>query len=177
MVNASVSVALGLGSNLGDREANLAFAREELARRGITWTAVSSLYETEPVGPVADQPPYLNQAGTGVTELAPQALLQVCLAIEAERGRIRTIRWGPRVLDIDVLLYGESILREEGLTVPHPEMARRAFVLLPLAEIAPTRIVPGTGQPIGELAEIVADKEGVRLWRSGDTKPPTRAEK
>jgi len=165
-------VAIGLGSNLGNREEHLQYARNELAQRGVTWTAVSSLYETNPVGPVADQPPYLNQAAVGVTNLSPGALLQICLAVEAERGRVRTLRWGPRTLDIDILLYGENPVDEPELTIPHLEMANRAFVLVPLAEIAPDWMVPGSGQTVATLAEIVAGKEGVRLWRSGDTKPP-----
>lgn len=148
-----------------------------MAKRGVTWTAISSLYETSSVGPVADQPTYLNQAAVGVTNLSSGALLQVCLAVEAERGRERTLRWGPRTLDIDILLYGDSAVNEPELTIPHPEMANRAFVLLPLAEIAPNWQVPGYGQTIAALAETAAGKEGVRLWRSGDTKPPMQMEK
>ncbi len=163
-------IAIALGSNLGDREANLAFGRDELARRGITWQSVSSLYETEPVGPVADQPPFLNQVAVGATLLSPAALLTVCLQVEAERGRERTIHWGPRTLDLDVLLYDDEIINEAALTVPHREMANRAFVLVPLAEIAGDQVVPGYNRTVQELLATAAGREGVRIWRSSDTK-------
>jgi 2-amino-4-hydroxy-6-hydroxymethyldihydropteridine diphosphokinase len=163
-------VAIALGSNLGDREANLAFGRDELAKRGVIWQAVSSLYETEPVGPVADQPPFLNQVSVGVTLLAPRALLEVCLLVESERGRERTVHWGPRTLDLDVLLYGEAVIEEPDLIVPHREMANRAFVLVPLAEIRGDWVVPGYNRSVRELLGAVAGREGVRIWRSSDTK-------
>ena len=174
--SSSARVAVGLGSNVGDREANLAFGRDELAARGaVTWRAVSSVYETAPVGPVADQPPFLNQAGVGETNLAPRALLEVCLAVEWARGRERTLRWGPRTLDLDLLLFGDEVIDEPGLVVPHPEMSRRAFVLIPLAEIAGGWTIPGTGTTVEQLAATVPGREGVlsQPWRSSATKPPT----
>jgi 2-amino-4-hydroxy-6-hydroxymethyldihydropteridine diphosphokinase len=165
-----VNIALALGSNLGDREANLAFGREELGRRGVQWQAISSLYETEPVGPVADQPPFLNQVAIGATLLTARALLEVCLHVEKMRGRERTVHWGPRTLDLDILLYGNSILEERDLIVPHREMAGRAFVLVPLAEIAGDWLVPGYNKTVRELLAATAGREGVRIWQSSDTK-------
>ncbi len=164
------TVAIALGSNLGDREAHLAFGRDELTRRGVIWQAVSSLYQTEPVGPVADQPPFLNQVAVGATVLPPRALLQVCLQVESERGRERTVHWGPRTLDLDILLYGAEEIEEPDLIVPHREMASRAFVLVPLAEVAGDWAVAGYNRSVLELLATVAGREGVRIWRSSDTK-------
>lgn len=134
---------LGLGSNLGDREAMLRAAIAALdATPDVRVTAVSSLYETPPWGPVP-QGPYLNACVALDTTLSPRELLTLCLAIERDHGRERAIRWGPRTLDIDVLLYGDEAIDEEGLIVPHPRMTERAFVLVPLAEIAPELSIGG----------------------------------
>ena len=169
-------VAIGLGSNLGDRAENLAAGRKGLATRGVTWQAISQVYETEPLLPdtpqTTEQRAYLNQVAVGETELSPQALLEVCLGVEQEQGRVRTVRWGPRTLDLDILLYADRRIEEPGLIVPHPEMARRAFVLIPLAEAAPDWPVPGTGKTAAELAATVPGREGVRVWRSSAMKPP-----
>ena len=165
-------IAIGFGSNLGDREANLAFGREELGRQGVCWTSVSPLYETEPVGPVADQPPFLNQVAIGETSLPPDTLLKMCLAVEQARGRVRTVHWGPRTLDLDILLFGDRNIREAGLTIPHPEMGNRAFVLVPLADVAPEWVVPDTGgKTVRKLRdELAMGREGIRLWPTSDTK-------
>lgn len=168
-------VAIGFGSNVGDRAAHLAFGRARLGE-AIRWTAISPIFETTPVGPVADQPPFLNQVGVGETDSSPHALLDLCLAIERERGRERTVRWGPRTLDLDVLLCGDRIIGEPPvLIVPHPELARRAFVLVPLAEIAPGWVVPGIGKTVAVLRDAIEidGREGVTVWRSSATKPPT----
>jgi len=134
---------LGLGSNLGDREALLRAAIAALdATPGVRVTSISSLYETPPWGPVP-QGPYLNACVALDTTLSPRELLTLCLAIERDHGRERAIRWGPRTLDMDVLLYGDESIDEEGLIVPHPRMAERAFVLVPLAEIAPDLRIGG----------------------------------
>lgn len=134
---------LGLGGNLGDREAMLRAAIAALdATPDVRVTAVSSLYETPPWGPVP-QGPYLNACVALDTTLSPRELLTLCLAIERDHGRERAIRWGPRTLDIDVLLYGDEAIDEEGLIVPHPRMTERAFVLVPLAEIAPELSIGG----------------------------------
>ena len=163
-----------MGANLGDREANLAFGRDELARRGgIRWTLLSPIFETEPVGPVAGQNSYLNQVGIGETEWSAQALLNLCLSVEAARGRERSVRWGPRTLDLDVLLFGDQRIDTPSLRIPHPEMTGRAFVLVPLAEIAPTWVIPGTGKTVqevmSELMSSVTGRNGVRRWRSSAT--------
>ena len=165
-------VAIGLGSNLGDRAANLAFGRDALALRGVTWTAVSPIYETDPVGPVADQPAFLNQAAISETSLAAKTLLEVCLDIERERGRVRSVHWGPRTLDLDILLYGDLRIEEQGLTIPHAELANRAFVLVPLADVAADWPVPGTaGYTVRNLRDALSvGCEGVRLWRTSDTR-------
>ena len=134
---------LGLGSNLGDREALLRAAIAALnATPGVRVTSISSLYETPPWGPVP-QGPYLNACVALETTLSPRELLTLCLAIERDHGRERAIRWGPRTLDMDVLLYGDESIDEEGLIVPHPRMTERAFVLVPLAEIAPDLRIGG----------------------------------
>ncbi|MCX5569182.1 2-amino-4-hydroxy-6-hydroxymethyldihydropteridine diphosphokinase [Kaistia nematophila] len=149
-------VYLGLGSNLGDREAMLRAAISALAATpGVHVTAISSLYETPPWGPVP-QGPYLNACIELDTTLSARAVLDLSLRIERDHGRERAIRWGPRTLDIDVLLYGDAAIDEEGLIVPHPRMIERAFVLVPLAEIAPEATVAGrTIHAI--LAEVETD--------------------
>src|SRR5690606_2631377 len=123
-------------------------------------TRISSLYETPPWGPVP-QGPYLNACIGVETSLSPRALLELGLAIERDHGRERTIRWGPRTLDIDLLLYGTDHVDEDGLIVPHPRMAERAFVLVPLAEIAPELEVDG--RPVPQLLEELAASEIVRI--------------
>ena len=126
---------VALGSNLGDREASLELARSRLGElAGTTMVAASSIEETEPLGPV-QQGAYLNQMVLLRTELAPRELLDACLAIEMEAGRRRRERWGPRVLDLDVVRYGDREVNEPGLTIPHPELSNRPFWLRELAEL------------------------------------------
>jgi len=144
---------LALGSNLGDRRATLESAVHELDRSaGVMVRTVSTLLETEPVGP-AGQDRYLNAAVAIETSLLPEHLLAQCLAVERAHGRSRhnAVRWGPRTLDIDVLLYGNIILRTVSLTIPHPRMAERAFVLEPLAEIAENVVHPVSNRTIESL--------------------------
>lgn len=117
-------------------------------------TAVSSLYETAPVG-VTDQPPFLNAAAAIRTTLTPEGLLQALLHLENEMGRARTLRWGPRVIDIDILAFGERRISTPALTVPHPRLWERAFALVPLAEIAPGLTLPGRNEPIQKRAEAL----------------------
>jgi 2-amino-4-hydroxy-6-hydroxymethyldihydropteridine diphosphokinase len=157
------SVYLSLGSNLGDRERNLWTAVDALSCV-LQITAVSSVYETEPVG-VVDQPAFLNLAIAGTTKLAPTPLLVALKTIEQEVGREPGIRWGPRVVDIDILLYGDLTLDSPGLVIPHPEMTGRAFVLIPLDEIAGTVLHPGLGRPIRDLRNEAPGTETVRLFR------------
>jgi 2-amino-4-hydroxy-6-hydroxymethyldihydropteridine diphosphokinase len=147
---------VGLGSNLGDREANLRGAVEELRRlRGTTVRAVSSFRDTAPVG-IVDQPRFLNGAVELETELSPRALLDALLAIERSFGRDRdgVPAGGPRTLDLDLLIYGEAEIREPGLVVPHPRLAERAFVLEPLAELDPALEVPAKGRVEALLAKL-----------------------
>lgn len=126
---------VALGSNIGDREGHLAHARARLAALpGTRVIAFSSVEETEPIGPVA-QGPYLNQMALLETGLTPAALLSELHAIEAERGRERTVRWGPRTLDLDIVRFGEREVHEPALSIPHPELPHRSFWLRELAEL------------------------------------------
>jgi 2-amino-4-hydroxy-6-hydroxymethyldihydropteridine diphosphokinase len=138
---------LGLGSNVGDRESHLRAALQALREHEVAVEAVSSLYETEPVGEVLDQPDFLNAAVRIRTGLEPEELLDVCKAIEVEQGRmLGGQRHGPRPLDIDLLLLGDVELSTDRLTLPHPEVTSRRFVLAPLLELAPELALPdGTG--------------------------------
>lgn len=129
---------IALGSNLGDREANLRAARSALP--GVT--AVSRVYETDPVGGPAGQGPFLNAVVALETELSPRELLRLAARLEAEAGRVRTEVWGPRTLDVDILLVGDLEVDEPDLVVPHPRMWERDFVLAPLADVAPDLVQP-----------------------------------
>ena len=150
---------VGLGANLGDREGAVRRALDALdAEDGIDVAAVSTLRETEPVG-YLDQPRFLNAAARLETELAPRALLETLLRVERELGRDRSgPRFGPRTIDLDLLLYGELELDEEGLTVPHPRLHERRFVLEPLAELAPGLVVPGRGPLETLLSELHSER-------------------
>src|SRR4051794_23160778 len=135
---------LGLGSNVGDRESHLRAAIEMLRERSVEVEAVSSTYETEPVGEVLDQPDFLNAAIRIRTELEPEALLDLCKEIEAERGRVLDApRHSPRPLDVDLLLLGDLELSTQRLTLPHPEATSRRFVLAPLLELDAALVLPG----------------------------------
>jgi 2-amino-4-hydroxy-6-hydroxymethyldihydropteridine diphosphokinase len=127
---------LALGSNLGDREAYLAQARTELEARGARILRESTVRETEPFG-VVDQPPFLNQVLEVEWQGSPRDLLNTAKAVEAAVGRRKTYRWGPREIDVDILLFDELTVREEGLTIPHPGLPEREFVRAPLRELRP----------------------------------------
>ncbi|MGH9384139.1 MAG: 2-amino-4-hydroxy-6-hydroxymethyldihydropteridine diphosphokinase [Vicinamibacterales bacterium] len=142
---------MALGSNLGDRQAHLAFAVERL-RAPLSNLKQSSWYDTAPVG-VADQPRFLNGAVIGETKLTPRALLDELLAIESERGRARTFAGAARTLDLDLLLFGSLQRDEPGLVIPHPRFRERLFVLEPLAELAPDWVDPVTGETISVLLQ------------------------
>ena len=150
---------VGIGANLGEREATVGRAIELLGEaEGVDVVAVSTLRETEPWGPVP-QPPFLNGAVALETGLGPEALLETLLAVEQALGRRRdeaTERWGPRAIDLDLLLYGDRTLDLPGLTVPHPRLHERRFALEPLAELAPDADVPGHGT-VSELLAALDD--------------------
>ena len=151
---------VGLGSNLGDRAATFASAIGALAASsGIDVVAVSSVIETAPVGD-QDQPPFLNAAISVRTTLTPRALLTSCQSIELAHGRDRAVerRWGPRTLDLDVLLYQAVVVDEPGLRIPHPHLHERLFALGPLAEIAPEAVHPGFGCSVESLRRELEER-------------------
>jgi 2-amino-4-hydroxy-6-hydroxymethyldihydropteridine diphosphokinase len=161
---------VALGSNLGDREALLAFAVEELrASEGVRVVSLSPIYETDPVGP-PPQGPYLNAVAALDTTLDPRALLRRLLAIEARAGRVRTrLRNEARPLDLDLLLHGERVMRDPDLVLPHPRLHERAFALEPLCDLAPDLRHPVLGATIAELARRVRDPRAVRRLADGST--------
>ena len=149
----SATVCLGLGSNLGDRQGHIEFARDQLSSAdGISGARVSAIIETEPVGP-AGQRPYLNAASVFACAISPRDLLELLLSIERQRGRVRRERWGPRSLDLDLLLFGNVVVSQPGLVIPHPRMHERNFVLQPLASIAPTAVHPILNRTVRELLQ------------------------
>ena len=136
---------VGLGANLGPREVTLLRAADLLAAAdGVEVVAVSQLRETDPVG-VVEQPPFLNGAIALDTSLSPRAVLELLLEIEEELGRVRGERWGPRTVDLDLLVYGDECVDEDGLHVPHPRLHERRFALEPMAELDPELVIPGLG--------------------------------
>jgi 2-amino-4-hydroxy-6-hydroxymethyldihydropteridine diphosphokinase len=156
---------IGLGSNLGDREATIRLALDDLARLpGTKLVKASSLYDTEPMGETR-QPRFLNAVAEIETELPAARLLWNLKLIEKRLGRVRTHRWGPRTIDLDLLLYGDEVLSEPGLEVPHPEMLKRSFVLVPLVEIEPLRVHPVTGQSLHHHLSLLDQKPLVRQGR------------
>jgi 2-amino-4-hydroxy-6-hydroxymethyldihydropteridine diphosphokinase len=155
---------LGLGSNVGDRVGHLRAAIELLGERGVEVEAVSSAYETEPVGEVLDQPDFLNAAIRIRTGLEPEPLLEVCKAIEVEQGRmLAASRHSPRPLDIDLLLLGDLELSTERLTLPHPEVTSRRFVLVPLLELDPDLKLPDGTRLADALATLGPDQRAERV--------------
>jgi 2-amino-4-hydroxy-6-hydroxymethyldihydropteridine diphosphokinase len=158
---------LSLGSNVGDRLASLGRAVDGLRRGGLEIVKCSTVYETEPQDFI-DQPPFLNCVVGVRTTLTAMELLNLCLAIEAEIGRKRTIPFGPRPIDVDVLTFSDAEISTAELTIPHPRMGERNFVLTPLAEIDPDFKI--RGQPIGQLLAACASQGVVpfcRLWNDG----------
>ncbi len=147
-----ITAYIGIGSNIGDRRRRCLDAIDRLRGRGIEVTKVSSLYETEPWG-VKDQPEFINMVIEIKTHLNPHELLHALKETEMKMGREEIRRWGPRVIDLDILLYGELIIREENLTIPHPHMLDRDFVLRPLTEIAPDIVHPLVKKSMRELLQ------------------------
>jgi 2-amino-4-hydroxy-6-hydroxymethyldihydropteridine diphosphokinase len=151
MYGSFVTAYIGLGSNLGNREENLAKALAYIKdTAGICLTAVSAYIETKPVGYI-QQPDFLNAAAAVETLLSPHELLNVCNGIEEMLKRKRTLHWGPRTIDLDILLFGNLVLQDARLIIPHPRMMEREFVLRPLAEIAPEAIHPVSGRGVKEM--------------------------
>lgn len=157
-----VAIGLGLGGNLGDPVSTIARATEALRARGhVSFDAMSSLYRTAPWGPV-QQPDFANACALGTTDLAPRALLAEIKAVEILLGRVEGERWGPRAIDIDILFYAAASVEAPDLVIPHRSLFERAFVLVPLAEIAPDLVI--AGRRVGDAAAGV-DRSCVIPWQ------------
>ena len=157
-------IGLGLGGNVGDPAAAIRAALEALPARGIIVTKVSSLYRTAPWGGVP-QPDYANSCALAHTDLAPLELLDAIKQLERDLGRVDTVRWGPRVIDIDILFYGDLSYQDERLVIPHRDLLRRAFVLIPLAQIAPDLMIGGLR--VTEAARALPQGD-VRPWLTSE---------
>jgi len=157
---------LSLGSNLGDRFDMLQDAVRILREQeGIKVTRISSVYETDPVG-YTEQATFLNMVVEIMSELSAVKILSICLETEQSLGRIREFRWGPRCIDLDILLYNDENIVSEKLIIPHPRMHERGFVLVPLIELVPNQVHPVTGVPFSDYAK--GQKEGVHVWKTID---------
>lgn len=152
---------VALGANLGDRAASLRAALGQMAEApGLELLRISSVYETDPVG-VTDQPLFLNMAAAVATNLSPAELLEQLLDIERRMGRVRDVRWGPRTIDLDLLLYEDVHIETDALTLPHPRMGERAFVLVPLRDVWPERSAFPWSAAVTDEAKLAA---GIRKW-------------
>ncbi len=147
---------IGIGSNMGNRKANCMRAAKLMNEIGIVVTKESSLYETEPWG-MKDQPLFMNMAVIAETDLSPESVLAALKWIENKMGRQEAVRWGPRCIDLDILFYDDRIITEEDLTIPHPLLQQREFVLLPLSEIAPDKWHPVLKKTVRRLREELRD--------------------
>jgi 2-amino-4-hydroxy-6-hydroxymethyldihydropteridine diphosphokinase len=163
-----VRAFIALGSNLGDREATLRQALDQIGQVPLTTVVrASSLYDTEPMG-IEDQPRFLNAVAEVETQLAPHQLLWNLMLIERRLGRVRTVHWGPRTIDLDLLVMGDHVIEDGTLQLPHPEIAKRSFVLVPLVELDPMLHHPITGETMLALLQRLGArplvKHGTRLW-------------
>ena len=159
---------IGMGTNLGDREGYLKGALQELTSNPSNQVvAVSSIYETDPWGYV-EQGKFLNMVICLQTELTAQELLACCMQVEKELGRKREMRWGPRTIDLDILLYNQENIVTENLIIPHPRIMERAFVAIPLVEIDKDITLPNMDKPVREVMDDIPDKKGVRIWKQKD---------
>jgi len=163
----SVRAVLALGSNLGERSDILSHAVADLVDSPqVRLREVSPVVQTKPVGGPAGQPDYLNMVIEIETDLAPFELLAHCQAVENKHHRVREVRWGPRTLDIDIITYGDLVMDDERLTIPHPRAAERAFVLQPWAWMDSSATLNGV--PVGQLAAAAADLDGLEPFGPGD---------
>ena len=160
------AVVLSLGSNLGDRLANLQLGMDVLGGAGLDLQAVSSVYETDPVGGV-DQADYLNAVLLAGSSLPPRDILARCAAAEAAAGRVRTQRWGPRTLDVDIIVCGSVVSADPALTLPHPRAHERAFVLVPWLELDAHAVLPGRGPVAGLLRTLLATPDSTGPHSTG----------
>lgn len=149
-------VYIGIGSNLGDRHENCLRALNLLEKEGLRLTAQSSAYETAPWG-VKSQPMYINLVVRAETTLKPHELLALFKRIEADMGRTQSIKWGPRIIDLDILIYDDEAIETDELVIPHPHMHERLFVLVPLSEIAPELLHPVLKKKISEIADAAGE--------------------
>ncbi len=160
-----IDAFIGIGTNLGDRKKHISEALERLGKRtDIKIIKSSSLYVTEPIGYVG-QDWFLNCVVEVMTTMPPRELLKHCQSIEEHMGRTRTMQWGPRIIDLDILLYNDAVIEDEELTIPHPNMDKRRFVLIPLVEIAPDVIHPGINKTVTDLLKHLDDAHKVDVYR------------